>query len=79
MVTTRNHPPGNVKRDGTRTAMNTLHHLQSKIIEGLNDLFEAFYLLQEKIEESEVDGARLRSTSFVSAGTTLTGCERNTS
>lgn len=79
MVTTRNHPPGNVKRDETRTAMNTLHHLQNKIIEGLNDLYEAFYLLQEKIEENEGDSARLRSTSFVSRGTALTGCERNTS
>ncbi|HEY4246422.1 MAG TPA: hypothetical protein VGM64_06165 [Lacunisphaera sp.] len=59
--------------------MNTLHHLQEKIVEGLNDLYEAFYVAQEKIEESEVDRARLRSAAFVSRGTTLTGLERNAS
>ena len=59
--------------------MNTLHHLREKIIEGLNDLYEAFFVAQAKIEENEVDGARLRSAAFVSRGTTLAGYERNAS
>lgn len=63
----------------THRAMNTLHRLQEKIIEGLNDLYEAFYVAQEKIEENEVDYVRLRSASMMARGTTLTGYEQNIS
>jgi len=63
----------------THRAMNTLHCLQEKIVEGLNDLYEAFYAAQEKIEENEVDYVRLRSASMMTRAATLAGYEQNIS
>ena len=41
--------------------MKTLHDIRNRIIEELRDLYEAFYVAQERIEESEfVEATRTR-------------------
>jgi hypothetical protein len=60
-------------------SMNTLHDLQVKIVEGLNDLYEAFYAAQEKIEESDFEISRIQMASFGGRNNRLTNCERNAS
>ena len=58
-------------------SMNTLHDLQAKIVEGLNDLYEAFYTAQEKIEENDSEISRIRGTNFGVGTNRLRSCERN--